>query len=167
MAVQTGRTVGRFCKIQIEDAGGTLRDFPVTSIGGVGITYDEVDLSAMQEAVKSFLSGQGVFALTLSGPWDSAAAVTASASGESAAAKLSGSHTVLSALNGGLTPRAFGVYFGVRHDWEAGEPVFGADNCVIVTEYTASPDAGTYSAKIAHVVGGTAPAWGTTAIAVA
>lgn len=163
----TGRTSPRFCKFQIEDSGGTLRDVPVSSLGSVGITYDEIDVSAMQELVKTMLSGQGTFSMTITGPFDNTAAATASASGESAAAHLSGSHTVLEPLNGGLTPRAFGVYFGVQADWSSGDPVFGADNCVIVTDYTVDPSAGSYSAKLAHISGGTAPDWGTTAITVA
>lgn len=163
----TGRTTPRFTKFQIEDSGGTLRDIPVTTIGAVGLTYEEIDLTAMQELVKNFLSGQATFSLTLTGPFDNSAAVTASASGESAAAKLSGSHTVLEPLNGGLTPRAFGVYFGIRADWATGDPVFGADNSVIVTDYTVTPETGMYSCKIAHVSNGTAPDWGTSAITVA
>lgn len=163
----TGRTVPRFTKFQIEDSGGTLRDVPVSTIGQVGLTYDEVDLSAMQELVKNFLTGQANFTLTITGPFDNKAATTASASGESAAAHLSGSHTVLEPLNGGLTPRAFGVYFGIQADWATGDPVFGADNSIIVSEYTVDPAAGQYSCKLAHVSGGTAPDWGTAAITVA
>ena len=161
----TGRTSPRFSKFQIEDSGGVLRDVPVNSFGSVGLTYDEVDVSALQELVKSFMSGQASFTLTISGPFDNTAAAAASASG--AVAALSGSHTVLEPLNGGLTPRAFGVYFGVQAYWSTGDPVFGADNSVIVTDYTVDPAAGTYSCKLAHVGGGTAPDWGTAAIVVA
>ena len=162
----TGRTSPRFAKFQIEDSGGTLRDVPVSSLGSVGLVYDEIDVSAMQELVKNFLSGQASFSLAISGPFDNTAAAAASGSGASAAASLSGSYTVLEPLNGGLTPRAFGVYFGVQNNWSTGDPVFGGDNSVIVTEFTMDPSAGTYSAKLAHISGGTAPAWGTTAIVV-
>jgi hypothetical protein len=161
----TGRTSPRFAKFQIEDTGGVLRDVPVNSFGSVGLTYDEVDVSALQELVKSFMSGQANFSLTISGPFDNSAAQAASGTG--AVAALSGSHTVLEPLNGGLTPRAFGVYFGIQAYWSTGDPVFGADNCVIVTDYTVDPAAGTYSCKLARVSGGTAPDWGTTAITVA
>jgi hypothetical protein len=161
----TGRFSPRFSKFQIEGADGTLRDIPVSSWGTVGLTYDEIDVSSFQELVKSFLSGQATFTMTISGPFDNTAAQAASASGNVAA--LSGSHTVLSALNGGLTPRAFGCYFGVLTYWTTGDPVFGADNSVIVTDYTVDPGAGTYSCKLAHVSGGTAPSWGTSAITVA
>jgi hypothetical protein len=161
----TGRFSPRFSKFQIEDAGGALRDIPVSSWGSVGIQYDELDVSSFQEAVKSFLSGQGTFSLQLTGPFDNSAAVAASASTQVAA--LSGSHTVLQPLNGALTPRAFGAYFGVLTYWTTGDPVFGADNSVIVTDYQVQPDAGTCTFKISRVSGGAAPAWGTTAIVVA
>lgn len=161
----TGRTVGRFSKFQIEDSGGVIRDIPITTFGGVGLTYDEVDLSAIQEAVKGFLSGQATFALTITGPFDNKAATTASATGQAAASYLSGSHTVLSALNGGLTARSFGVYFGIQADWATGDPVFGGVDSIIVTDYTVDPATGMYSCKLAHAAGATAPAWGTAAIA--
>jgi len=163
--MSTGRTSPRFVKMQLEDSGGVLRDIPVNTFGAVGLTYDEVDVSALQELVKSFMSGQANFSLTIGGPFDNSAAQAASTTGLVAA--LSGSHTVLEPLNGLLTPRAFGVYFGVQAYWATNDPVFGADNSVIVTDYTVDPAAGTYSAKIAHVGGGTAPDWGTTAITVA
>jgi len=59
----TGRTSPRFSKFQIEDSGGTLRDIPISTFGGVGLTYDEVDVSAIQEVVKNFLTGQANFSL--------------------------------------------------------------------------------------------------------
>jgi hypothetical protein len=112
------------------------------------------------------LAGQGNFSLSITGPFDNSAAVAASTSGNVAA--LSGSHTVLEPLNGGLTPRAFGIYFGIQGYWTSGtDPVFGADNSVIVTDYQVDPAAGTYTCKLAYPGGGTAPDWGVTAIAVA
>ena len=161
----TGRFSPRFSKFQIEDSGGALRDVPISSWGSIGLTYDELDVSSFQELVKSFLSGQATFSPQITGPFDNSVVATASTTGLVAA--LSGSHTVLQPLNGGLTPRAFGSYFGVLTYWTSGDPVFGADNSVIVTDYQFNPDAGTYSCKLAHVSGGTAPAWGTTQISIA
>ena len=158
------RTSPRFAKFQIEDDGGDMRDIPVKSLGSVGLTYEEIDVSAMQELVKTFLAGQATFSMTISGPFDNAAVIEASHSGESAAAHLSGSYTVLEPLNGLLGPLAFAVYFGVATDWTSDDPVFGADASVIVTDFTMDPSAGTYSAKLAHVSGGTAPYWGTAEI---
>lgn len=161
----TGRTSPRFAKFQIEDSGGTMRDIPVNSFGNVGLTYDEIDVSALQELVKSFVTGMANFSLTISGPFDNKAAAAASGSGQDAGSYLSGSHTVLQPLNGGLTAKSFGVYFGVQADWSTGDPVFGAVDSIIVTEYTVDPAAGTYSCKLAKAPGGNDPAWGTSAIA--
>ena len=165
MASQTGRTVGKYIKVQIEDSGGTFRDLPVSSIGGVGLDYDEVDLTALQDAVKGVLPGHGNVGIDISGPFDTTA--VQAASGSTAAAALSGSHTVLQPVNGGTTPLGFAVYYGVRHNWETGEPVFGlassAANGFLVTGYKVNDD-GTYSATIKLAAGSATPAWGTAAI---
>ncbi len=160
----TGRFSPRFSKLQIEDSGGVLRDVPVKTFSNIGLTYDEFDVSSLQELVKGFVSGQANFELTITGPFDNTAAQTASTSGNAPA--LSGSHTVLEPLNGGLTPRCFGIYFGVLTYWTTGDPAFGADNSVIVTNYTFNPNTGEYSCKIKYVAGGTAPDWGTSQFSV-
>lgn len=166
MAANTGRTQSKHVKLQIEDSGGTLRDLPITSINGVGLNYPEVDVSAIQDAVKGFLSGQPDFSLEISGPFDTAAAQAASGSG--AAAALSGSHTVLSDLPGGVTPLGFGIYIGIRQNWETGEPVFGlassAANGLLCMNYTPNPIDGMYTATFRLYPGSAAPAWGTAAI---
>lgn len=170
MTAKTGRTVSKWCKFQIDDSAGTLRDIPINSINGVGLTFDEVDLTAFQDAVKNALQGQPDFTLTISGPFDTTAAQSASASG--AAAALSGSHTVLSGLLSAVSagtdsPLAFGFYVGVQHYWETGEPAFGltgtSTNGIRLFEYTYDPSNQTYSAKFRMSPGSAAPAWGTSA----
>ena len=146
----TGRTPSKFFKFALEDSGGTLRDIPVLSINGVGITYDEQDVSALQDALHTALINLGNVDITISGPFDNTAAQAASGTG--AAAALSGSHTVLSALLGGQTPRAFGAYFGIRGYWATGDPCFGTNGAtsttgVTVSAYTVDPASG-YSAKL-------------------
>jgi hypothetical protein len=159
----TGRTAGKYCKVQIESSTGGMADIPVNSFGGVGFTFAEQDVSALQEAITSVLNGQGTFSTTISGPFDNTAFTTASATTE--APKLSGSHTILSDLNGANTARSFGIYIGVQGYWTAGDPVFGGIDCVLVSDYTVDPAAGTYSAKIATAGNRTNdPAWGTAAI---
>lgn len=162
----TGRTSPRYVKFQIEDSGGAMRDVLVKSFGNVGLTYDELDVSGLQELVKSFVSGQANFSLTLSGPFDNRAAATASASGQHAEDYMSGSHTILEPLNGGLTAKSFGVYFGIRADWSTGDPVFGGVDSVIVTDYSVDPVAMTYSCKLTKsAAAANDPDWGTAAIA--
>ena len=158
-----GRTVGKYCKFQISDNSSTMRDIPVNSFGSVGLSYAETDVSALQEALTSVLAGQGSFSTTISGPFDNSTAVTASASTERPA--LTGSHTVLEPLNGGQVAKSFGIYFGIRADWIAGDPVFGGIKSVLVSNYTVNPDTMTYSATISTAGNrNNDPAWGTAAI---
>ena len=165
MAAQTGRTPGKYIHVAIDDSGGTVRDIPVSSINGVGLTAEMVDLSALQDAMKGGLPGQPGVEIQITGPFDSSAAQTASTSGSAPA--LSGSHTVLAGINNGATPLAFGVYYGVRQHWTDGEPVFGITgttaNGVLVRDYVVNSD-GTYSATIYPYPGSATLAWGTSAI---
>jgi hypothetical protein len=159
----TGRTVGSFCKFVISDSASSIRDIPVNSFGSVGLTYAEQDVSALQEAILSVLNGQGSFSTTISGPFDNTAAATASVSG--ARPSLSGSHTILNALNGGNVPKSFGIYLGIQGDWATGDPVFGGIKTVLISGYTVDPAAGTYTAKIATAGNRlNDPAWGTAII---
>ena len=159
----TGRTLNKYVKVQIEDSGGVMRDIPVSSIAGIGIVYDKVDVTALQDAIKKVFSGQGVVSIPISGPFDNTAATAASGTGARPA--LSGSHTVLSAINGLNTARTFAVYIGIQADWSTGDPVFGAVDGFIVTDYS-SPDGQTYTASI-EVAGNAVnvPAWVTSALA--
>ena len=164
MAVQTGRTVSKFVRFLCDDSGGTPREIPVSSINGVGLTNEDQDETAFQDAVKNSFSNQPTAPIEISGPWDSTAA--AAAAGSAAAPVLSGSHTVLSVINGGYTPLGLCVCFGVRHYWESGEPVFGivsptAANGYTCRVYTVNPNDMTYTARFEPYPGTAAPAWGT------
>ena len=163
----TGRTIGKFMKVQITDASGTLRDIFVTTIGGVGISYAETPLTALQDVLNGFLAGQGTVALTLTSPFSNLAAQAASGTG--AAPAESGFHTVMSALNGLMVPLTFAVYQGIRGFWATGDPVFGiahtTANGVWVSSYTYDPASQMCSAKIAMYPGSAAPSWGSSALA--
>ncbi len=166
MAVQTGRTVGKYFKFQIHDTGATFRDIPVNSIGGVGLDYGQVDVSAIQDAVKGFLNGQPDATLEIGGPFDTTAATTASVKAE--APKLSGSHTILKNLPNDLTPLGFGIFIGIRQDWVTGEPVFGLSattgangNGILCMNYMVDPITASYTALFKMSPGSAVPAWGT------
>lgn len=160
----TGRTPSKFIKIQIEDSGGAMRDIEWTTIGDVGIVYDSVDVTALTDALKSGLTGQGAFGLDITGPMSNKAAVTASTTGQHAAC--TGCMNIFPALNGSLTARAFAFYLGIQADWATGDPVFGAVDCVHVTSFAVTQNGTMFSAHIA-LAGNRVndPAWGTAAIA--
>ncbi len=159
MAAQTGRTVARWVDFIIDDSGGTLRSIPVDSINGVGLNYDEVDLTAFQDAVKGALPETPDCVITITGPFDTTAAA--------AAGTLSGSHTILSAIVGGVTPLSLDCQVGIRHAWESGEPQFGITSSgtsgFLCRSYDPDINTGKYSATIGMFPGSSAPAWGTSA----
>ena len=159
MAAQTGRTNQMWVDFEIDDSGGTLRTIPVDSVNGVGLVYDEVELTAFQDAIKGALPAHPDVTITISGPFDNTAAA--------ALGTLSGSHTILSAINGAQTPLTLAVKIGIRHAWEAGEPVYGitssATSGFLCFDYQADVDNGKYTAKFRMFPGSSAPAWGTAA----
>lgn len=161
MAAQTGRTLSKWTKVYIDDSSGTLREIPVNSINGVGLTSPEGDVSAWQDAVTNVLLGRPEGAITLRGPFDCSAAQAAS--GSAAAPALSGSHTVLAAVNGLNVPLAFAVCFGIRQYYTTGEPAFGLNlasgtSGYLVKSYIPNPDDGSYTAELV-VMGAVAPSW--------
>ena len=159
MAAQTGRTVSKWVNIALDDSGGTLRNIPINSLSIVGLVYEEQEITAWQDAVKGALPGQPDAPIEISGPWDNTVVA--------AVGTLSGSHTVLNAINGVNTPLTIDIQFGVRHAWESGEPQFGitssAANGYLCMSYTVNPNDMTYSASFKLFPGSIAPAWGTTA----
>lgn len=159
MAAQTGRTVSRWTDFIIEDSGTTLRSIPVDSINGVGLTYDEADLTAFQDAIKGALPETPDCVITITGPFDNIAA--------QAVGTLSGSHTILSAIVGGVTPLSLDVQVGIRHAWEADEPQFGisqsATSGFLCRSYDVDITNTSYTATFGMFPGSSAPAWGVAA----
>jgi hypothetical protein len=159
MAPNTGRTTFKNVRFLLEDSGGVLRHIPINSLSAVGVTYDEVDVTAFQDAVKGMLPAMPDAPIEIGGPFDTTAAAVSPA--------LSGSHTVLAALNGLMSPLTLDVQMGIRQTWEAGEPQFGitatATSGYIVTNYIVNPAEGTYTARLVLFPGSALPAWGTAA----
>lgn len=161
----TGRTTYKWIRFIVDDSGSTLREVPINKISVVGLTYEEQDLTAYQDAVKGALPGWPDAPIEIDGPLDISAAVAAGGSGNAPA--LSGSHTVIAPLAGLTTPLTLDVQFGMRQYWTTGEPQFGitasATAGYICTTYTVDPASMSYHAKFVLYPGSTAPAWGTAA----
>ena len=155
MAANTGRTVKRFCNFICGDSAAVLRAIPVDSINGVGLDYPEADMTAFQDAIKGVLPDTPECVIDITGPVDNSAAAASPA--------LSGSHTVLSAINGLSVPLSLDVQIGIRHTWEAGEPQFGitksATSGFLCLTYNVNPDTMRYTAKFGMFPGSAAPAW--------
>lgn len=159
MTTLTGRTSSKFVDFIVGDSSNVLRSIPINSLSAVGVVYDTQDLTAFQDAVRGNLTNMPDAPLSISGPFDTSAAATAGT--------LSGSHTILSALNGSNTPRSVDIRFGIRAANEADSPQFGitrtATSGYIVTSYIVDVNNMTYTAELRLIPGSSLPAWGTTA----
>jgi hypothetical protein len=163
----TGRTVTKWTRFAVTDHDGSAREIPVDSISPVGFTYDEVDLTAYQDAVKGYLANHPDATIDITGPFDDSAEVGLAAS--TLAPTLTGSHTVLSLVGtAGWTAAkitmGLWIAFGVRGYWTAAvDPVFGVvapslTNGYVCTKYVV--EGSKYSARFVPYPG-TVPAWGT------
>lgn len=164
MASQTGRTVKDWTRFVVDDSAGTLREIPVDSINGIGLDYPEEDLTAWQDIIQGILTSTPDAVVEVGGPFDTSAAQAVAASGAQPA--LSGSHTVLYNLAGRMTPLSLGVYIGIRHFWETGEPTWGVSSSAtsgfVCTSYQV--EGNKYKARFRMYPGSSAPAWGTAAV---
>lgn len=154
-----GKTHSKWIDVIVEDTGGTLRSIPVNSINGMGLEYDELELTAFQDQIKNSVLGHPQNQIEVSGPFTTDAAA--------AAGTLSGSHTILAPLAGGETPKSIDIQVGMGAAWEAGDPQFGltadSDNGYICSMYQVDPSSMTYTARFVIKGGAIAPAWGTAA----
>ena len=150
MAALTGRTVSKWCAFKYGD-GTTMQNILIDSINGIGLDYDEVELTAFSDAIKGVLPGHPGLTIEITGPFDSTAST--------------GTHVLLSADAGGVTPRSFDFQIGVRAAWEAGAPQFGisasSTSGLLCTSYMVDPSGVSYSARFGMFPGSSAPAWGT------
>ncbi len=149
MAANIGRTIFKYITVHLDDSIGTLRQLVVNSVGGIGLDYPEVDLTAWNDAVQGVLLGIPSFSTTIGGPFDTT------------------THGYLSGVNGLNVPLSFDVRCGIRQTYTAGEPQFGitssATDGVLVKNYTVKPESGTWEATIVMAAGSAAPAWGVAA----
>jgi hypothetical protein len=153
MTANTGRTTSQWTVFKVDDSNGTLRQIPVSSINGLSLVYSPEDKTAFGDAIMGVLSNTPECVISISGPVDNTANT--------------GSHTVLNAINGGVTPLTLDVQIGVRHAWESGEPQFGitssSANGFLCRNYKIDAATATYTAEFYMFPGSIAPAWGTAA----
>lgn len=148
MTAQTGRTHDKYTQFWLDDSSGTLTNLSAyaDNVGAVGLDYEVVDVTAFSNAIRNFLNGYPTAPIQVTFKFDTVVI------------------THLSALNPN-TPLSLGIYYGIRHTWESGEPVFGISSSstsgYVFSGFTVS--GGVITAKF-NVFGPTAPAWGTSAV---
>lgn len=151
----TGKTTSRYITITLDDAGGTPRNITnsVTSIGGIGLTHEQVDVTTLADAVMQYLAGRGDAAISLSGQFNNTPVAAAPAE--------SGAHPVLTGLNGGNVAATLTIAIGVRAAPGAGDPKFSGEFTCL--SYVLSGDLQnlTWTAELKPAFGVAQPVWGT------
>jgi hypothetical protein len=151
----TGKTHPRYITVTLDDSGGTPRNISgsITSIGNIGITYDQSDVTTIANAVKQYLTGYGDATIDLGGPFNNTAVAAAPAE--------SGAHSVLPALASTGNAATLTIEIGIRGAPAGGDPKFSGE--FVCTSYTVSPSStdAPWSAQLKPAFGAAAPAWGT------
>jgi len=108
MTAQTGRTNAKYISFYLDNSSGTLTDLTAytKSIGTVGLTFEEQDVTAYSDGVKNVTIGRADAPLSVTFQMDTVV------------------YAHLIALNR-TTPLSLDIRFGIRHAWESGEPCFG------------------------------------------
>jgi hypothetical protein len=133
---------------KVDDETPALITIAVNSISVCGITYEEHDLTAFQDAVSGALPGMPSAPVEIGGPWDNTV--------------LTGSHVVLAGIVGDSVPLSLAVCFGMRAAFNAGVDVnFGitstADNGYLCFNYNIDPSTMMYTARFNLAPGSAIP----------
>jgi hypothetical protein len=103
----TGKTHSRFVTITYNSQNITDS---VDTINGIGITYEETDVSSLASSLMEFIQGRGDLNLSVSGKFDNTATT--------------GGHTVVQALNGNTTGATLTIAIGIGAAPTTGDPEF-------------------------------------------
>jgi len=145
----TGKTTGRYVKILLDDSGGTPRDITasVSTIGGIGLSNEQVDVTTLSDSVMQYLSGRGDSTIELGGPFNNTATT--------------GAHGVLSGLNGTNTAATLTIQIGIRAAPTTGDPEWEGEYVVLAYPVNVGLNEVTWSATLKPAFGAATPAWGT------
>ena len=145
----TGKTTGRYVKILLDDSGGTPRDISasVSTIGGIGLSNEQVDVTTLSDSVMQYLSGRGDSTIELGGPFNNTATT--------------GAHGVLSGLTGTNTAATLTIQIGIRAAPTTGDPEWEGEYVVLTYPVNVGLNEVTWSATLKPAFGTATPAWGT------
>lgn len=152
--IATGKTTSRYVTITLDDSAGTPRNISgsVTSIGGIGLNFEQVDVTTFVDAVMQYLAGRGDAAISLSGVFNNTPVATAPAE--------SGAHPVLTSLNGANTAATLTIAIGIRAAPATGDPKFSGEFTCL--SYVLDGDLSNlnWTTELKPAFGTATPAWG-------
>lgn len=140
----TGKTHSRWVDVSYNSQ---QIECSITGITGIGVAYDQVDITTICNAIKEALQGNGDVTIAINGPFNNTATT--------------GAHNVVEPLNGDQTGAVLLFEIGIGANPTTGDPKFTVTNA-IVTDYLVNADGGavTWSANFKPAQGATA-VWGT------
>ncbi len=144
-----GKTTSRYIKVLFDDAAGTPRDLSdsVKTIGGIGLNYDAVDVTALANEVKQYLSGRGDSPIEMSGTFNNTADV--------------GAHVVIAPQNGQNKSSTLTIQIGSQAAPTTGDPEWEGEYSVFGYTVNAGESEATWASSFKPMAGAAAPAWGT------
>lgn len=151
----TGKTNAKHIRVKVDSTGGTVRDISraVTNVSGVGLEYNETDVTGYSDGVINFTLGHPKSEIEISGPVDNTALATDPSH--------SGPHNVFAGTGAILGDEAatytVTVQIGIKAAPTTGDPKFSGE--YVCSKYTLNGD-GTYTSRMVPS-GTTAPAFGT------
>lgn len=139
----TGKTTGPYTTVTYNSQDMTAS---ITSINGIGITNEAVDVTTLAETIKEALLGQGTVSIGLSGQFNNTATT--------------GAHPLLSAQVGSQTGVTALIKIGIRAAPTTNDPKFTAS--VLLQNYLVdvSTTNVTWTATLVAAISNSA-AWGT------
>lgn len=139
-----GKTHSRFMTITYNSQAVTCS---INSVDGIGVSYEEVDVTTLCNAIMETIHGHGTVAINASGPFNNTATT--------------GSHIVIQPLNGNATGATLTIAIGSNAAPTTGDPEFEVTN-MGVFNYLAAGGGGSVTASWAwRTLPGATAAWGT------
>lgn len=141
----TGKTHSRFVTFTYN--GQDITD-SIDSVNGIGISYEETDVSSLVSAINEFIQGRGDLNIQASGKFDNSSPA--------------GAHTVVEPLNGDTSGATLTIAIGIGAVPTTGDPEFEVTAAGVFNYLVQFPSgsAVTWSCNIRPLDGATA-AWGT------
>lgn len=146
----TGKTNAKHIRVYVDDSTPSAQDISasVSSISGVGLTYEEQDVTAYSDGVVNFVLGHPLSEVEITGPFNNTATT--------------GAHVVFTDIVG-LNPASdtytLTVQIGIKAAPTSGDPEFEGE--YYCSSYVINGD-GSFTARMVPA-SSTAPAWGTVA----
>ena len=128
-------------------AAGALSEYWSNNVSGIGISYEEADVTTICNAIKETLIGVGTVSIDASGPFNNTATT--------------GAHNVIEPLNGDKDGATLVIAIGSMAAPTTGDPEFTITNLGVFNYITAVGGGAVTASWAWRTLPGTTASWGT------